>query len=80
MPPLCKGRWHGEAVTEGLLPLTSLLCTGATIPQSALRLTAPFTQGSHSAFPDTYDTRGFFADVYNPSSLRRALVSPCMAR
>ena len=19
MPPLCKGRWHGEAVTEGLL-------------------------------------------------------------
>ena len=20
MPPLCKGRWRGEAVTEGLLP------------------------------------------------------------
>ena len=32
-PPLCKGRWHGKAVAEGL-----------SIPQSASQ-PAPFTQG-----------------------------------
>ena len=25
-PPLCKGRWHGEAVTEGLIPCPALTC------------------------------------------------------
>jgi hypothetical protein len=53
-PPLCKGRWHGEAVTEGLDRSTGCL---QAIPQSAWRLTAPFTQGSLSG-PSPYATDG----------------------
>ena len=46
-PPLCKGRWHGAAVTEGLsrLPGESVYIRKVTIPQAASR-PAPFTQGS----------------------------------
>ena len=51
-PPLRKGRWHGEAVTEGLCSRHLFYCSvsakskcSKTIPQSAL-LTAPFIQGS----------------------------------
>ena len=43
-PPLCKGRWHSEAVTEGLIENTRLMIYGN--PSVSLRLTAPFTQGS----------------------------------
>ncbi len=34
-PPLCKGRWHGEAVTEGLLPVLAIHPSLVTIPPSA---------------------------------------------
>ena len=52
-PPLCKGRWHDKAVTEGLCGKTQPFRrnTGefatfpCTTPQSA-SLTAPLTQGS----------------------------------
>ena len=37
MPPLCKGRWHGEAVTEGLLPLSRERFTEAHNPSVASR-------------------------------------------
>ena len=40
---LVKGRWHGEAVTEGFRPPESYPKNG--IPQSA-SLTAPFNKGA----------------------------------
>ena len=47
MPPLCKGRWQKSLIFDGGVADT---CRSAnfdlSIPQSALRLTAPFTQGS----------------------------------
>ena len=47
-PPLCKGRWHGVSRDGGIgACVGELSCfRKVTIPQSALRLTAPFTQGS----------------------------------
>ena len=46
-PPLCKGRWHGVSRDGGIGARMGVLdcARKATIPQSALRLTAPFTQG-----------------------------------
>jgi len=51
-PPLCKGRWHGEAVTEGLRIdaeyVMGCVAKSNAIPQSIAsnrQLTAPFTQG-----------------------------------
>ena len=47
-PPLCKGRWHGEAVTEGLRidveDVMGCVAKSTAIPQSPTA-TAPFTQG-----------------------------------
>ena len=48
-PPLCKGRCPAGA--EGLERVWVSCIRKATIPQSALRLTAPFTQGSHFLYP-----------------------------
>ena len=52
-PPLCKGRWHGVSRDGGIgACMGALGCTRkATIPQSALRLTAPFTQGGRPLPP-----------------------------
>ena len=44
-PPLCKGRWHGEAVTEGLLQIKVTITPefmqirnfSHTIPQSKIK-------------------------------------------
>ena len=37
MPPLCKGRWHGAAVTEGLPPLSSIVKPEGDNPSVASR-------------------------------------------
>ena len=34
MPPLCKGRWHGEAVTEGLIPCPAPKCKMCCVASS----------------------------------------------
>ena len=45
MPPLCKGRWHGKAVTEGLT-------LDASIPQSPLtRSQPPLHKGATAKVP-----------------------------
>jgi len=54
-PPLCKGRWHGKAVTEGLCSEIVRICHGfrrigtACCDKPSVKnlkfLTAPFTQG-----------------------------------
>ena len=57
-PPLCKGRWHGGAVTEGLCgknhririrfgEIVTFHCVNpAAIFRIERKMTAPFTQGS----------------------------------
>ena len=45
-PPLCKGRWHGEAVTEGLLKPSMAL-----IPSGAARQMPAGTPGRGSDMP-----------------------------
>ena len=47
-PPLCKGRWHGGAVTEGLWPYggRSIFGQGHNPSVCAIAQPAPFTQGS----------------------------------
>ena len=46
-PPLCKGRWHGAAVTEGLWPYGGrpIYGQGHNPPVCAIAQPAPFTQG-----------------------------------
>ena len=50
MPPLCKGRWQKSSIFDGGVADTGYGANFDTsIPQSALRPTAPFTQGSQCA-------------------------------
>ena len=47
MPPLCKGRWQKTLIFDGGVADTGYGANlDVSIPQSALRLPAPFTQGS----------------------------------
>ena len=52
-PPLCKGRWAADAVRRGCLVRQTgeypTISASAVNPSVSLRLTAPLTQGSHSA-------------------------------
>ena len=58
-PPLCKGRWHGVAVTEGLyrncfpfrISFSGLISLFCTIPQSKIR---DFCQGRKSSKCNTF--------------------------
>ena len=47
MPPLCKGRWQKYSIFDGGVADTGCDANlDVSIPQSALRLPAPFPQGS----------------------------------
>ena len=51
-PPLCKGSWHGAAVTGGLYVFKRIPCLPQFVNPSVKNqrfLTAPFTQGSQGA-------------------------------
>ena len=52
-PPLCKGRWHGVAVTEGLGHYEGrpMYGQGHNPSVCAIAQPAPFTQGSHPSTP-----------------------------
>ena len=50
MPPLCKGRWQKSLIFDGGVADTGCGADfDVSIPQAALRLPAPFTQGSRGA-------------------------------